>query len=286
MNVGFIGLGALGQAIIKRLISQGIKVTVWNRTIEKAQKLNLPYVENPEDLLQKRDILILCLTDSKAVKDILNKLSDNLQNKIIIDITTNHFPTVLEFHKFLKNKGGFYLETPVLGSVIPAEKGLLNILVSGEEKVLKEVKPILNIIGQKIFYLEEPGKATKAKLINNYVVAMLIISLASGINFGEAVGFTKEEIIEILSSGSGNSYLLNAKKEKILKEDFTPHFSVNNMLKDLYYVDDLFKEISRVYIEGTLAKELFKLTKNLGYGEEDFSAIYKTLKILNNIKEG
>ncbi len=285
MELGFVGFGVLAQAIIKRLRSKGIKITLWNRTLEKLKNSGLPYVKSIKELFTSKDVLILCVSDSDAVREILWSVEGELKNKIIVDLTTNHYPSVVEFHEILRKNQGYYLETPVLGSVIPAEKGELGILVSGERYAFERVKSLLEVLAKKVIYFETPGKATQAKLINNYVSALIMVALASGIALGEVSGFKKEEIIEVLSLSSANSFLLQTKKENIIKEYFKPHFSVNNMLKDLSYAGELFDTVGGIYFEGAEVKEVFKLAKRLGYGDMDFSAVYKALKRINTPKE-
>ncbi|QER41677.1 NAD(P)-dependent oxidoreductase [Thermodesulfobacterium sp. TA1] len=286
MEVGFVGLGLLGQAMVKRLSSQGVKVTVWNRSLEKAKVSGLPYVETLEELIDKEETIFLCVKDSQAVEDLLTQMSPYLKDKIIIDTSTNCLSKVLEFHRFLKEKGGFYLECPVLGSVIPAEKGQLTLLISGEEKVFEKVKPLLQILSQRCFYLQTPGKATKAKLINNYLLALIMEALASAIVLGENIGFNKEELLNILENGAGNSYVLKVKKEALLKENFIPHFSLENLIKDLNYAEELFKTFSGIALEGALVKELYRIGINLGLKDKDFSAIYYVLKSLQTQTSG
>ncbi|MBP8698976.1 MAG: NAD(P)-dependent oxidoreductase, partial [Syntrophorhabdaceae bacterium] len=102
MKAGFIGLGALGKTIAKRLISEGVELSVWNRTKERSQGLDAKWAENPAELVSETNIVFICLFDSNAVTDIAGSenglLSGDLKGKIIIDITTNHFEPVLLFH--------------------------------------------------------------------------------------------------------------------------------------------------------------------------------------------
>jgi 3-hydroxyisobutyrate dehydrogenase len=254
MKVGFVGLGLLGSAMVKRLSSQGIKVNLWNRSIEKAKTLGLPYVETLEELFKNEKIIFLCIKDSQAVEEVLKKGSSFLKNRIIIDTSTNQFSKVLEFHQFVKDWGGFYLECPVLGSIIPAEKGQLTILVSGEKEPFEKVKPLLEIL------------------------ALFMEALASALVLGEKIGFSKEELLEVLENGAGNSYVLKVKKEALLKENFTPHFSLENLIKDLNYASELYQKFSGISLEGALVKEIYKLGVKMGLKDKDFSAIYQVLK--------
>ncbi len=284
MGIGFIGFGSLGKAIIERLISQKVNVEIWNRSLEKVEK-TYPIVKNPKELAEKFEFIVLCLSDSAAVKELLtsqNLLKGNLKGKIIIDFTTNSYPEVLEFYEILKKEKAYYLESPIIGSVIPAKKGELTLLVSGEEEVFKKTLPFLEKVSTKTFYLKLPGMATKAKLINNYVFACFLTAIAFATVLGEKAGFSKEQILEILSSGAGHSRVLDAKKEKLIKEDFSTHFSVKNMLKDLLYFENFLKEIRGSNFERFIPKEIFKIASIKGYEKEDVSVIYQIFKMLDS----
>ncbi|MEM2130710.1 MAG: NAD(P)-dependent oxidoreductase, partial [Candidatus Bathyarchaeia archaeon] len=169
MRIGFIGLGNLGMTMAKRLLSEGVNLTVWNRTVEKARALNCPVAKSPADLISQTDIVFLNLFDSDAVSNVI-KGKDGLvegdcSGKVIIDTTTNHFDRVTEFYEILNKNNASYLEAPVLGSVIPASQGMLTVLVSGEEKAFERARPFIEKIGKNIFYLKTPQLATKMKLI-------------------------------------------------------------------------------------------------------------------------
>lgn len=282
MKIGFIGLGNLGKAMAKRLISEGVELIVWNRTIEKAKELGCTIANTPKELISGVDIIILNLRDSSAVKDVLIKengiIYGNCENKIVIDTTTNHFEEVLEFYNLLKEKNAYYLESPVLGSVIPASQGLLTILVSGNKTAFERAKFILEKMGKNIFYLEKEGVATKMKLINNLVLGSLMATLSEAIVFAEQSGIDKKQVIDILLSGAGNSMVLNAKKQKIIEEDFTPHFTNALIYKDLDYLQDLAKLLKRPLFTGSIVKEIYATAILKGLENEDFSSIYKLFK--------
>ena len=179
----------------------------------------------------------------------------------------------------LKNQAnGVYLEAPVLGSVVPASQGALTVLVSGKEAGYEKVKPVLENIGKNIFYLKAPGLATKMKLINNLTLGSFMATIAEALSLGEAIGLAKEEILDILSVGGGNSLVLNAKKNKLLQEDFSTHFSSALIYKDLHCLQDLAYEEKKSLFTGAVVKELYGRTFEEGIEQEDFSAIYKLFK--------
>lgn len=282
MNLGFIGLGHLGRAVAGRLLDCDHTITAWNRTTSRGEGLEVTMAVSPAAVAEVADIIFLCLFDSKAVRTVLTQsnglLSTNLEGKIIIDLSTNHFDAVNAFHQACHQAGGVYLEAPVLGSVVPAANGALTVLVSGDSTGYKHVEPVLGDIGQHVFYLETPTLATKMKLINNLALGSFMATLAEALNFGEEVGIEKETVLDILATGGGQSLVLNAKKAKLMEEDWTTHFSNALIYKDLHCLQDLAYQMEKPLYSGSLAKELFGRTVNEGFGQEDFSSIYKLFK--------
>jgi 3-hydroxyisobutyrate dehydrogenase len=284
MAIGFIGLGNLGTAIAKRLISEGEDLIVWNRTTQKTKDIKAEFAKSPAELMSNVKIVFLCLSDSNAVKTILEGenglLKSDCSGKIIIDTTTNHFEAVLPFHRMLSERGGSYLETPVLGSVIPASQGNLTLLISGNQKSFKEAHPLLEKIGKRFFFLEKPSLATKMKLVNNFVLGSFMSTIAEAVVLGEDAGVDKPTVLDILSAGAGNSALLNAKKEKLKNDDYSPHFSIAMIHKDLHYLEDMAKSLNRPLFNAIVAKELYDKAIPSKMENLDFSAVYKILKEL------
>jgi len=284
MAIGFIGLGNLGRAIANRLIAENEELVVWNRSRQKINGIKARVADSPQELINEVQIAFICLSDSHAVKTVLEGekgiLRADLTGKILLDITTNHFDSVYSFYRQVHEKGGTYLETPVLGSVMPASSGSLTVLVSGDKRSYDTAKPLLDKIGKKIFYLEKPSLATKMKLVNNFVLGSFMSTLAEALVLGEDIIGNKATVLEILASGAGNSAILKAKSEKLLSGDFTPHFSMAMIHKDLQYLDDLAKSENRPLFNAMVARELFAKSIPAGMESLDFSAVYTILREL------
>ncbi len=282
MKIGFIGLGNLGQAICERLASVDVELIIYNRNKEKIKDLPYEKANTPKELLNECEVIFLCLFDSNAVKEILTQdsglLCEELKGKTIIDLTTNHYEEVLQFHKMVNDIGGNYLENPVFGSVAPALKGLLTVVSSGKKEVFDNVKPILEKIAVEIFHLEVPSSATKMKLINNLCLGSFMATLAECTALAENCEIPKEKALEILGVGGGQSLVLKAKTQKLIDEDFSAHFSNNAINKDLHLVQDLAYNLKQPLYTAAIPKELFSKMKMMGKGEEDFSSIYKLFK--------
>jgi 3-hydroxyisobutyrate dehydrogenase len=282
MAIGFIGLGNLGTAIAKRLTDMGEDLTVYNRTKSKIENLGYKIKNSPKELIDKCDIVFICLFESSAVENIFEMengiLSADLQGKTIIDLTTNHYEKVLSFHTKIDEKGGEYLESPIFGSVAPALQGLVTIVTSGKKETFDSCKPLLEKIGKEIFYLKEPGKASKMKLINNLCLGSFMATIAECTALGEACDIEKSSLLEILGVGGGQSLVLKAKTQKLLEEDFSAHFSNNAIYKDLHTLQDLAYSLNQPLFTASVPKELFGQMKKNGKGEEDFCSIYQLFK--------
>jgi 3-hydroxyisobutyrate dehydrogenase len=282
MNVGFIGLGHLGKTIAQHLAAEGVALSVWNRTAEKSADMGVPVKESPRQLIDDSDVVIINLFDSNAVKSVLEGpgglLCGDCAGKIIIDTTTNHFEEVLRFHRIVRERSASYLECPLLGSVIPASQGTLTVLVSGELPDYERVKPLLGKIGRTIHFLGEPALATKMKLINNLVLGSFMATCAEAVALGEAAGLGREQVIDILLSGAGNSMVLNAKRENLARNEFPTHFSSALIYKDLHYLQDLCRTMNKPLFTGSIVKELYALTRSKGFDDKDFSAVYRVFR--------
>lgn len=282
MHIGFIGLGHLGSAIAGRLVASGDELSVYNRTAGKAPELRAERLASPQEVAQVCDTIMICLFDSTAVDAVLNGekglLSGDVAGKTVIDLSTNHFDDVERFHTLCRAAGVHYLECPVLGSVVPAANGALTVLVSGDKSTYERSKGVLEKIGSQLFYLETPAKATKIKLLNNLALGSIMATLAETVSLGEAAGIGKEELLDILAVGGGKSLVMDVKKQKLLDEDFSVHFSSALIYKDLHCLQDLAFSLKQPLYGASLVKELYARTFAEGIEREDFSAVYKLFK--------
>ena len=290
MAVGFIGLGNLGRAMAARLAGQGMELVVWNRTAEKARAFAAEFstsgkvsvVKSPRGVADKAQTVLLNLFDSPAVTVVLKGdngvLAGDIRGKVVIDTTTNHFKTVLEFHDLVAKAGANYLEAPVMGSVVPASQGALTMLVSGAKGPFEQVRPQLDLLAKTIYFLGEPSLATKMKLINNLVLGSFMAAIAEAVALAEASGLSREKALEILASGAGNSAVLNAKRQKLIDADFSPHFSVAAIQKDLRDLAEMITPVRRAGGMSDSTEKLFKLAEERGLGGMDLSAVYQVVK--------
>jgi 3-hydroxyisobutyrate dehydrogenase len=284
MKIGFIGLGNLGKAMAQRLISEGLDLVVWNRTIDKAKGLQAEIAKNPAEVMTKSEVIFLNVFDSGAVSAVLSGdnglLRGKCEGRLVIDTTTNHFEAVPLFYELVEKSGASYIESPIFGSVLPASKGALTIVVSGDKKSYEKARPYLDKLGSNIFYLPTPTHATRMKLINNMVLGSFMTTIAEAAAYGEAAGIGRAKALEILGAGAGNSGVLHGKKQSLIDDNYAAQFTVDAIYKDLHYAQDLAEELKRPLFMAGLARELFGMARARGRGGDDFSAVFDMMNKL------
>jgi 3-hydroxyisobutyrate dehydrogenase len=282
MNKGFIGLGHLGKAIATRLMACGHEIAVYNRSPEKAQGMAATIADSPGSLARYSDVIFLCLSDSPAVFQIFEAgdglLSTGLTDKVIVDFSTHQTSAVEKLYALCHDHGALYLESPVLGSVVPALQGNLTLVAGGDAMAYARVKPLLSDLASTVFFLEKPGQATRIKLMNNMILASLMISLSEALALGEASGMDKQTVLDILGKGAGGSVILDAKKNKLLEEDFSAHFSSALLYKDLNCARDMARDMGRHLFTADFAETQYARIFEKGLEHTDFSGIYTIYK--------
>ncbi|MEZ4388596.1 MAG: NAD(P)-dependent oxidoreductase [Candidatus Krumholzibacteriia bacterium] len=282
MQAGFIGLGNLGGAMVARLVDVGVSLTVWNRTAERARQTGLSVAASPAALISQAPAVLLCLADSDAVEVVLRGqqglLAGACTGKLIIDLTTNHPAPVRLFHELCRQKGARYVEAPVAGSVVPARAGKLVAMLSGAPADLAAARPYVDHLAAVVHELGAAGQATRMKLVNNLCLGTIMAVVAEALATAEAAGISREQALEVLGTGGGKSLVLDAKRQKLLDADWSPHFSVGMIAKDLHCLQDLARELERPqHLAGVVKEQYMRLVKD-GRADDDFAAVYDVFR--------
>lgn len=285
MNIGFIGLGIMGSRMANNLLKSNNKLFVYNRTKEKANELisaGAVFIEDMKILGEKSDVLFTMLSDPNAVdKMVLGEnsiLSAMKENSIWIDCTTVNPEFSLREQKEANSRKIRFIDAPVAGTKLPAERGELVLLAGGDKKDIEEVTPLLNFIGKKIIHVGEAGKGAAMKMAVNVVLGLSMAAYAEALNLGEAFGLEKTLVVETLNSMPVTSKFLQMKERKLIDEDFETEFPLQWMHKDLYLASkEAYKHNLPVPVINA-AKELFAMAKKNGFAEMDISSIYKYIK--------
>lgn len=287
-GVGFIGLGKMGVPILRNIMGKYKVKGVYNRTKEKSEpfrKEGLRVYDSPGLLAANSNVIFTMLTDSEAVESVIfgsNGISGYINSgSLIVDLSTIHPEKSREMARRLSEKGVFFIDAPVIGSVPVAERGELTIVAGGPKDAFEKIKGVLETFGKSIFYMGENGTGLRVKLINNMVMGANLAVLSEAIVFAQSMGIEPDSLLNVLSSGAAASKILDVKRQSMLDGAFIPQFLLAHEYKDLNYALDLAKKQKTPLPMASLATQFYTSAMSIGLGNLDFSAVLRSFRALN-----
>ncbi|GFQ94991.1 putative oxidoreductase GLYR1 homolog [Trichonephila clavata] len=231
-KIGFMGLGEMGQIIVKNLINTGHNVTVWNRSsmkCEKFVKAGAVQARTPADLVEKCDITFSCLSGSEAVRDVfsgtdgilsgINKFKNS--NKSYVELSTLDIMTSEEIGGKIQQSGWRYLDAPLCGTKLQASSGTLLIPVSGDLEVLKDCESCFSAMANNIYYMNSViGSATKANILINMSFSSTFAYLRESLGLMKQCGLSMRKFCEFLEDSPTSFDLESGSHLRFLKEFF------------------------------------------------------------------
>ncbi len=289
-RIGFLGIGLMGAQMSRRILEAGYPLTVWNRTREKAQSLisaGAKWADSPEVAAQNADIVITMVTDSAASEQVIcgpkGVLEGAHAGMVLIDMGSIAPETSRSIADRARAKGIPMLDAPVTGNPKVAADGKLGIMAAGPKAVFESCLPIFEKMGIKIIHVaEENGKGTTLKLINNLILGVAIQAVAEALVLASKAGIEPQKVIEITSVGGARTGAMETRGARMVKHDFSPHFSANNMYKDLSSAIKLAEEVGVSLPATSVAREILRAVKSQGKGEMDSCSVIKVIEDLAN----
>jgi glyoxylate/succinic semialdehyde reductase len=281
---GFIGLGIMGSAMAANLVKAGFDVTVWNRSPEKTAPLaalGAQIAATPREVVESSSVTFAMLADPAAAEATCfgeqGVLEGITAGKGYVDMSTVDAATSRKIGAAVTARGGLFLEAPVSGSKKPAEEGTLVILAAGDRSLYDEAKPGLEKLGKKILYLGETGNGANMKLVVNMVMGGMMAIFCEGLALGEKAGLMAADILEVLDAGALANPMFRLKGQAMVRGEFSTAFPLKHIQKDLRLALGLGDDLNQPLFTAASANEAFKRAKEMGYAEEDFSALFKSI---------
>ena len=283
-HLGFVGLGAMGGRIVKRLLDAGYTVTGYNRTRSKAQWLldaGMREVQTPRQVAEVADVIFSMVTNTAALQDCTSGengiLAGLSKGKIYIDMSTVSPAKSREIAAQVAATGAHMLDAPVSGSVITLEQGNLSLMVGGDQAIFEQVKPILLVIGSKATYLGTNGQAVLMKIALNLSLQVQFMGLCEGILLAEKGGVARETALEVYLNSVLASPSLKYRAPFILKMPDEAWFNVNMMQKDMLLALEMGRELDVPLPTVAVTNEYLTAARAMGLGHEDFATVFKVL---------
>ena len=284
-TIGFIGMGIMGAPMARRLIEAGHKVTVTNRTAARCEplvKIGAKQAPTPKAAAEGNEIVICIVTDSPDVEAVLLGTDGALHGAeagaLFIDMSTIAPATARKVGQALNAKGIKFLDAPVTGGDVGAQKGTLSILAGGEKADLENAREVFEVMGKRITHCGPQGAGQTTKACNQILCALNLLGIVESLHLARLNGIDQNIIVQALSAGAGGSWALENLGAQIAKGNFNPGFMVKLIQKDLRIVEDTAKQVG-LPLDGTaLAQRHFADNEKNGEGDLGTQAMYKVLE--------
>jgi 3-hydroxyisobutyrate dehydrogenase-like beta-hydroxyacid dehydrogenase len=273
-RVGVLGLGIIGSRVARVLRDKDCRVYVWNRTPREEPN----FLATPADVAAHAETLQVFVKDGPAVLETIRALLPRLTpGHVVVVHATIHPDEAREAAALVAGTGAGFLDAPFTGSREAAKSGSLNYYIGGEPGVLEKVRPVLEKSAQSLLEVGTVGEASLLKVATNMVSAATVQILAETLTLLRAHGMEPEVFTSGLARNANRSKLLDMKIPVMQSRDYTPHFSVKNMSKDMGIALSLAKAagLALPNLEATAAS--LRQGEKAGRGDLDFAAVIENL---------
>jgi 3-hydroxyisobutyrate dehydrogenase len=222
------------------------------------------------------------LSDGAAVEDVMSGSDGAVQGMargaLWVQMSTVGLPDLGRFID-IADYGHFgFVDAPVVGSKVPAEKGQLVILASGPDTLAPRVEPVFSVLGRKTLWLGSAGAGTRMKLVFNSWLTTSLAALAETIALAEVIGVDLEDLFALLADSPANMPYAHAKGRAMVEQDFQPKFALRLAEKDLNLVlrEAEERELTLPVIESALKQ--YAQARAGGHGDDDIAAVYYSVR--------
>jgi 3-hydroxyisobutyrate dehydrogenase len=290
-TIGWIGTGLMGNPMVKHLLKAGYKVNVHNRTKDKAADLiemGCIWFDTPAELTANCQVVVTIIGFPKDVEEcyfgeqgIFKSLK---QGSILIDMTTTKPSLAVKISEEAAKAGAAFIDAPVSGGQVGAINGTLSIMMGGQKEVVESVLPMFEAFGKNMVYQGKAGAGQHTKMCNQITIAGTLIGVCEGLIYGAKAGLNLNTMLESITKGAAGCWSLDVLAPKIVKDDFSPGFSVDNFVKDLTIALEE-AEVMKLSLPGlALVKQLYVSIQAMGKGSSGNQALYLALKKLADMQ--
>lgn len=294
MNIGFIGLGAMGSHMAARLLDKKYALFVCDANpaaVASATGKGAIAAQSPKEVADLCEIVLVSLPTPDIIRDVAlgsNGLIEGVAIKTYVDLSTTGAKTAVAVGLRLAEKQIISLDAPVSGGPSGAAAGTLAIMVSGDQAAFKQYETLLRTIGSRATYVgPEVGQGQSLKLINNLLAASSLASTCEALVIGTKAGLSLDTMLEVLNASSGRSFAT----EKIIPmtvpgRTFDFGFRTELMYKDIRLCLEEAENMQVPAFLGNSVKQIWAYAIARGAGHKDFSAILNVFEEWSDIQVG
>lgn len=285
MNVSFIGLGAMGYPMAGHLAAGGHKVSVYNRTHQKAELWTNTYsgthYKTPADACRNADIVLVCVGNDDDVRAVVfgdeGVLATIPKGSVLVDHTTTSADLARELHDACAAHGIGFLDAPVSGGQAGAENGKLSVMLGGDQDKYEYIQEVLDCYSQKHELMGGVGSGQLTKMVNQICIAGLVQGLSEGLHFAQNANLDIAKVIDVISKGAAQSWQMDNRWSGMINNEFNYGFAVDWMRKDLGIVLDEAKKNKSTLPVTALVDQFYAQVQKHGGSRYDTSSLITLL---------
>ncbi len=285
MEIGFIGLGLMGEPMARNLLRAGTPLRVWNRTAAKSEALRAAgarVAATPAEVFAATETVLLMLAGPEAIDRVLGRGTPEFPARVA-DRTIVHLGTTApgysrDLEADIRAAGGRYVEAPVSGSRVPAEAGRLVGMLAGDPAATRAVRPLLAPLCHQVFDCGPVPNALSMKLAVNLYLITMVTGLAEAVHFADRLGLDLRQFQAILDAGPMASDVSRVKARKLVDRDLTAQAAAADVLMN----NDLIAAAARAAGLASplldVCRRLYTETVEQGHGRADMVAVVRAIE--------
>ena len=286
MKVGFIGLGAMGLPMTRNLLKAGHQVAVASRSqppIDAAVAAGAVDGGDPAGVARASEVTIICVPDSPEVVQVVDAMLPVIgPPHIVVDCSTIDPGIERAQHERVASTGAHYLDAPLSGGTVGAEKGTLTVMVGGDPSTLDDARPALDAVSALIVHCGGPGDGQMVKLCNQLIYAAQMVATAEATALAVKSGVDLAKLYEVLTHSTGDCTAVRTRlpvagvaPDSPASNGWQPGFMTDLMAKDVGLALQAAVSAGVPVPSTALARQVLAAASVAGYGREDFSALAK-----------
>jgi len=285
-RVGFIGLGVMGFPMAGHLANNGHEVTVYNRTKSKVsdwiKKYSGKSVNTISELAKNSEFLFCCVGNDDDLRSVtlgaFGAFNNLPEGSVYIDHSTVSAAVSQELAEFAIESGFSFIDAPVSGGQLGAQKGILTVMCGGSEEAFTRIESLIECYAKSCVLMGKNGTGQMTKMVNQICIAGVLQGLSEALLFSEKAGLDTNLVLDVISKGAAGSWQMENRGETMIKNEFDFGFAVDWMRKDLGICLDEANKIGASLPITSIVDQYYKDVQNIGGSRWDTSSLIARLR--------
>lgn len=286
-TIGFIGLGLMGRAMCDHMLDEGYQLTIManksREAVDAAVARGANEVKTPKEIAQASDIVMLCMDTSNSVEGRMygedGVIAGLSSEKVVIDFGTSLPASTVKIGSDVTKCGASYLDSPIGRTPAHARDGLLNLMCSGDKAGFEKAEPVLNDLGENVFYLGALGSGHTIKLINNFFGMTVANAMAEAFAMADKMGVDGKQLHDVMAAGPLHSGMMDFVKAYAVDNDPSMlAFAIKNAAKDVGYYAQMSKDAGAQSLMSQSTLKALNAAQEDGMGDNMVSEMFDFYK--------